>query len=379
MKKKKMMLILVLLLTIGFASVSTTLVMNGVIGISNNKEDFKVIFTSAKLDNVEKKEFIDSETKQILTYETNKLTALEETTILEYDVTNTSRLYDAEVSITCNIVDDTDKPVTSEYVSMEYTPNNMIVEAGKTKTGSITTKLIKVSTEDRNIKVKCELNANATERESLGSEYIPIVSFPEGYELTDTNKNGIADIGEEITIGTESFYVISNTDTELNALAKYNLNVGENKNPNVTEGIQHETVKGWLKSGTKYGNIAFSNNKGWPYRNNDTIDIKQYDGPTNVALYGENGYEKYVQKTISDASIRLITKNELESLGCISSEWSCRAAPDWIYNTSYWTSSAYADYDNCVWYVGSNGDFSSYNLDRDTICGVRPVVTIPLS
>ncbi len=171
MKKKKMILILVLLLTIGFASISTTLVLNGVIGISNKKDDFKVIFTNAKLDGVERQEFIDETTKQTLTYETNKLTKLEETTVLEYEVANTSRLYDASVSITCNIVDDSGNQTTSEYVSMEHTPNNMIVAAGETKRGSIITKLIKVSTEDRNIKVKCTLNANATERTSLGKEY----------------------------------------------------------------------------------------------------------------------------------------------------------------------------------------------------------------
>ena len=167
------MLLLVLALAIGFASVSTTLVLNGVIGISNKKDDFKVIFTNAKLDGVEKKDFIDNTTKQTLTYVTNKLTMINVPTVLEYEVTNTSRLYDAEVSITCNIVDDAEHPTTSEYVSMEYTPNNMTVLAGETKSGSITTKLTKVSTEDKNIKVKCELNANATEGTSLGAEYVP--------------------------------------------------------------------------------------------------------------------------------------------------------------------------------------------------------------
>ncbi len=376
MKNKKAILALVLLLVIGFASVSTTLVLNGVIGISNKKDDFKVIFTNAKLDNVERQEFIDSETKQTLTYETNKLTTLNETTVLEYEVANTSRLYDASVSITYNLVDDADNAITSEYVSMEYTPNNMIVEAGKTKTGSITTKLTKVSTEDSSIKVKCELNANATERDSLGEEYVAPVLFPEGYELTDTNRNGIADIGEEIKVGTESFYVISNNGTKLNALAKYNLNVGSNKNPDVTEGIQHETVRGNTTK-PKYGNVAFSNSKGWAYSYNNTIDIKAYAGPVKDALYGENGYEKYVQKTIPNSSVRLITNSELISLGCSYSSWSCAEAPSWIYNTSYWTQSAYSDNGDCVWRV--SGVFNVDGYFNTVAYGVRPVITIPLS
>ncbi len=374
MKNKKMILILVLLLVIGFASVSTTLVLNGVIGISNKKDDFKVIFTNAKLDSVEKKEFIDSETKQTLTYETNKLTTLNETTVLEYEVTNTSRLYDAEVSITCNLVDDADNATTSEYVSMEYTPNNMIVEAGKTKTGSITTKLIKVSTEDRNIKVKCELKASATERDSLGEEY---VEPTETYELTvDANNNGVADIGDEIQVGTESFYVISNTDSEINALAKYNLNVGENKNPNVTEGIQQETVKGWVQSGTKYGNVAFSNATGWDNSNNTTIDIKSYEGPVKDALYGTNGYENYIQKTIPTASVRLITKAELEELGCSSTDEVCESE-SWVHSTSYWTQFAVSSDSNYIWSVNSSGNFYGTRFDYNAAYGVRPVITIP--
>ncbi len=440
MKNKKVILILVLILTIGFASVSTTLVLNGVIGISNKKDDFKVIFTNAKLDGVEKKEFIDSTTKQTLTYETNKLTTLNETTTLEYEVANTSRLYDASVSITCNIVDDAGNAITSEYVSMEYTPNNMIVEAGKTKTGSITTKLIKGSTEDKSIKVKCTLNASATERDSLGSEYLgpdytitfnsngenlidsnlivhygkeygelptpthnnanaiflgwytptgekvtstSIVNLQEDHELkagwyeitNDANRNGIADIGDEIKVGTESFYVISHTDTELNALAKYNLNVGEGKNPNVTEGIQHSTVRGWLSSGTMYGTVAFSNNGGWPSENNATINIREYDGPVKEALYGTNGYEKYIKETMPPAQVRLITKAELESLGCSASNSTCKGAPSWVYSTTYWTGSAHYYYTDSVWREGSDGDFDFGYFTSG--CGVRPVITIP--
>ncbi len=390
MKSKKTVLALVLLLVIGFASVSTTLVMNGVIGIASKKEDFNVIFTKAKLDSVEKKEFIDSETKQTLTYETNKLTTLNETTVLEYEVTNTSRLYDAEVSITCNLVDDADNATTSEYVSMEYTPNNMVISAGETKSGRITTKLIKGSTEDIGIKVKCELNASATERESLGQEYTPTISFLEGYVLTDTNDNGKADIGEEVQVGTESFYVISNTDTELNALAKYNLKVGNICTSNGTlertissseegYGIQNAQMRGHVAGDKRYGTLAFSNNNGWSYANNATINIKQYDGPVKTSLYGTNGYERYIKNIISNASVRLITKSELESLKCSSSDQSCLGAPSWVYSTSYWTQSAYSAGGVYVWRVTSGGVFNSDGFQDSNGRGVRPVITIPKS
>ena len=390
MKRNKTVLVLVLLLVIGFASVSTTLVLNGVIGISNKKEDFKVIFTNAKLDGVEKKGFIGSTNKQTINYETNKLTTLNETTVLEYEVANTSRLYDASVSVTCNLVDDLGNATTSEFVNMEYTPNNMTVSAGETKSGSITTKLTKVSTEDKSIKVKCELNANATERESLGAEYIPPFVLPAGVTLAvDENSNGSPDIGEEIAIGEEHFYVISNTDTELNALAKYNLNVGNiytsdwnlERTISSTEegyGIQNANARGYVAGDTKYyGTVAFANKKGWPYENNATIDIKQYDGPVKETLYGESGYEKYIQNTIPNSSVRLITKTELETLGCSSIDQSCLLAPSWVYSTSYWTQAAGSS-GSSAWDVCSDGGFRDY-YDDDSSYGVRPVITIPLS
>ena len=383
MKNKKLILILVIMLVIGFASISTTLVINGVIGVSNKKEDFKVIFTNAKLDGIKRKDFIDDSTKQTIDYETNKLVNINEETTLEYEVTNTSRLYDASVTISCTTPE-------NEYVAIEYVPTSMSILAGESKTGSVTVKLIKSSTEDQSISVTCELNANAIERESLGQEYIPIVSFPEGYELIDSNKNGIEDIGEEIQIGTESFYVISNNATELNALAKYNLKVGNIYTSNGTlertissseegYGIQNAQMRGLVAGDKRCGTLAFSNNNGWPYANNATINIKQYDGPVKTFLYGASGYEKYIKNIISKASVRLITKSELESLKCSSSNQSCLGAPSWVYNTSYWTQSAYSSSDRKVWRVTSSGVFNPDGFQDSNGRGVRPVITIPLS
>lgn len=358
MKNKRAILILVLALVIGFASISTTLVLNGVIGISNKKDDFKVIFESAMLDGEERQELIDDTTKQTINYETKTLTAVNETTTLEYVVANTSRLYDAEVVVSCT-------PENNEYISIEYTPKSMTVEAGKTKSGSITTKLIKSSAEEQSISITCELNANATERDTLGSEYIP----PKQYELTvDNNNNGIPDVGDEIQVGTESFYVISHTDTELNALAKYNLNVGSNKNPNITEGIQ--------QSGDNFVVVFSNNNTGWPTVKGVTIDIKSYDGPVKEALYGENGYAKYIQEIIPKVQVRLITMNELIELGCSSNNKTCSGAPNWVFSTLYWSQTAYTGSNSTVWTVGSRGFFDDRPFNEG-FYGVRPVITIP--
>lgn len=172
MKKKNLML-LVLLLVIGFASVSTTLVINGIVGIGANESDFNIIFTSARLNDRNRNDFIEPTEKKTLTFTTDKLINLNETAVLDYEVTNTSRLYDADVDVTCNIVDEEENVIESnDYISIEYEPTNMTVLAGQVGTGKITAKLKKASTEDGSIKVKCTLSANATEKDVLGEEYV---------------------------------------------------------------------------------------------------------------------------------------------------------------------------------------------------------------
>ena len=50
MKKKGSILVAILLLAVGFAAISTTLIINGSAKVSENNEDFSVIFTKATLD-----------------------------------------------------------------------------------------------------------------------------------------------------------------------------------------------------------------------------------------------------------------------------------------------------------------------------------------
>ncbi len=178
MKNKKMLITLIVLLAVGFASVSTTLIINGVIGIASNESDFNIIFTSAKLNNVERKDFIEQTKKQTLTFATDKLTTIDESAVLDYEVTNTSRLYDADVKIECNLVDEEENVIENSYINIQYQPNSMELLAGETKSGSITARLIKASTEDQSVQVKCTLNASALERDTLGEEYIePEVNY----------------------------------------------------------------------------------------------------------------------------------------------------------------------------------------------------------
>ena len=50
MKQKSMIIAAIILMSIGFASVSIVLILNGFAIVSENKDDFSIIFTKANLD-----------------------------------------------------------------------------------------------------------------------------------------------------------------------------------------------------------------------------------------------------------------------------------------------------------------------------------------
>ena len=161
------------MLIVGFAAVTSTLVINGILNIGENKDDFKIIFTSASIDRTKRNDVI-SRDKTVINYETKILSTIDEESVLDYEVTNTSRNYDAEVDIVCNIVDETDNVIEGNniYVDMTYEPNKMTLLSGETKKGKITARLIKAVTEPMDINIKCALTGTAKERDTLGDEYI---------------------------------------------------------------------------------------------------------------------------------------------------------------------------------------------------------------
>lgn len=193
-----------------------------------------------------------------------------------------------------------------------------------------------------------------------------------------------AQIGDEIAIGDEHFYVISNNNGHITALAKYNLLVGNEADNNTGEitpleyptGIQSPDARGYVEGTDKFiGTVVFSNRNGWSYANNDDININNYIGPVRTALYDATyGYEKYLQRTVPTATVRLITLAELEGLGFSSANGTYEGVPVWVYSTSYWSGSAYAGDGRYVWGVLSNGSlgYSAFNIGYGL--GVRPVV-----
>ncbi len=238
----------------------------------------------------------------------------------------------------------------------------------------------------------------------------------------------IDEVGSEVCIKEECFYIIDNDGSIVTMLAKYNLHVGNiatnavsstnynsgdykvsnlaNVNnsayvlplapPNgftatITPlesptGIQNVDAKGMDAEFPYIGVEKFSTNNYWyisqgssmPKLNpnyGSSYPAYVYDSNSLLYNYIEN-YKNYLtgfDVNIFDA--RLIKSEEVENLGCNMS--SCDDAPEWLYSTSYWTGSlSGVMYFYAIRYYGIlYPDESSNSYDY----GVRPVIEIPIS
>ena len=166
MKNKFILIITIILMSIGFAAVSTSLIINSNIKVSENNEDFSVIFTKASLDGEDVYSSVVDDTKKVITFTSKDLMKIGDSSTLTYEVTNNSNNYDAEVKITCV----PSMGTTAKYTSIKNKLENdaTVVKAKETLTGTLTVNLDKQSTEEVSEEYTCKLEFNAVEREELG-------------------------------------------------------------------------------------------------------------------------------------------------------------------------------------------------------------------
>ena len=181
------------------------------------------------------------------------------------------------------------------------------------------------------------------------------------------------DVGDEITCGTESFNVVSSDEENINMLAKYNLNVGDNKVLDGVEGIQDKDALGLKNNLSTYGNIAFSANNYWSNMVDNNFILNEN---SNIYQY-LNYYKNYLsdKAKLNDVEVSLLSKEQAELLGCNLSSSNCLSSPySFLYTTSYWLASS-AD-QNSIYTIDSNGGYTSVSYSNGTDFGVRPLVTI---
>lgn len=181
MSKRKLVIVFVLLLVIGFASISATLIVSGVINFASNVNDFEVFFYDAAIDKLVSPKIISAD-KKSLNYETNFLSLVDDTSTLDYTVMNNSSQYDANISVSCTNPD-------TDLVEISYEPKSLTVKAGKKGMGTISVKLKAIVTEDEKFSLTCNLVSNAIERTSA----VKKVDFNSKYDVVvmgDSVMNG---------------------------------------------------------------------------------------------------------------------------------------------------------------------------------------------
>lgn len=162
LSQKKYVLILIILLTIGFAAVTTTLLIRGNVGIGLKEKDFDVYFSNVYLNDVKHNEFISSDGKTI-TFATEKLIDVGDQAILRYEIMNSSTQYDATIDLKFN-----KEEIENEYISveMEQEYDDDLIKASDKGTGSIIITLKQAALEEKSIDFKVSMDANATSVDS---------------------------------------------------------------------------------------------------------------------------------------------------------------------------------------------------------------------
>ena len=185
MKRKNILILAIVLMSIGFAAVSTTLFLNANTNVASNTNDFDVYFSRVFENGVENKTLILDKTH--ITFTAN-LKEIDEVYELKYEVTNASKNYDVSVSIHV--------PNGNEYlrVTNDFDTSNLL--ARTSREGILTLKVIKGVTEEIQFPIEITITVNAVERTSLGSDTIKngtIYGVKRDIESTSTKWERIED------------------------------------------------------------------------------------------------------------------------------------------------------------------------------------------
>ena len=399
MKKTKGLglLILVLMMVIGFAVVTTNLVINGATTVATNPTNFDVIFSYATTD--EGGSATISQDKKSITFNSKTMSLVGDTSTLNYTVLNQSSDYDANVSVTWNAVDVINNVDYSDYYSVSLvgfnTDDPTTIAAKNYADGRIVITLNEPIIESVSITFTMTLNVNAIERSNKATA-APFYTVTSG---------DIRQIGSEVTIAGEEFYVVNNSidNTHIALLAKYGLNVGPRaiKSNGAVEGIQNSGCYGARNPENQSGEpwncaVKFSDSAYWIASEytlkpeyaalTDSNEHYVYDQNSNLYQYLEN-YASYLSRG-SNANItaRLIKVSELRSLGC--SGKGCDGAPSWLMTSTYWTGSTFSSERN-IGVVSRDGRHYYSNVpgvdlsQRDAYINdisyvVRPVIIIEI-
>lgn len=328
MKKAKIgTIITLLIITVAFASVTTTLVLTGTLSIGTDRSSFEADVAFTDSVTILGGEYSLSQGNKTLEFKTDHLNMLESETVLSFEVRNNSRQYDAKATVECTPVD----PAYEEYVSVDVTPiSSFTLNALETQSGTIKVKLTRSITGDAaEIPFECKITAEAVERDSLQTD-------PSRFVASDKNLA----IGSEVCLEEECFKVIGSDESTVSMLANYNVNKDTYTQTSLASGVV-------------------------------------YSEKVNEVLDNYLAYLKELTRAKTDTSIQatLLTKDSLkDTYGCTSEESGLNCASST--NASWLVT-------NHEYYLLANEDATIFeSVDTNGLVvnsnngGVRPVITI---
>lgn len=189
------------------------------------------------------------------------------------------------------------------------------------------------------------------------------------------------EVGNEICIKGECFYVISSNSDTVTLFSKYLLFVGGTWRNGIgyreygdeATGIQNSELNGYFHSGMAKGIVKFSSSKYW-YDGVNYVSGYKYNSNSNVYQYVEN-YKSYLNNFgLSINEARLISREEYNDLRVNYGN------PDWLYTVNYWTGSVNG---SMIWTINNSPYIMGLHSTPDTNLaegyGVRPVIVVPRS
>ena len=340
----------IIFLTIGFAATNVTLSITGDAYIASDLEDFEVYISSIKLDGVEDITLLKSSTEfELVIAENTEYT-------IDFEVTNASIRFDADISISCN----NELEGTMNDYTFSFNESDPLL-ARSSRSGSFYSDVFEPIITGETISLSCKIEATPIERTEYGEGEVPDAVSPWA-------------VGREITLGPEKFNIISETDTTITMLASYN--IGRDN-----------------RQSTVINNMSFDGS-GWEQVQSPAeVNIQQQT--TNIKSI-INNYVVYLKSEIGDENLTgdLISLQDLKKLGCTIPddyyldidddldnspiEYTCNTSPyaDFLINSqSVWTKSVNSFASQEIWYLGTYGEVSAgYKIGA--LGGIRPTITI---
>lgn len=164
-KVKYFIPLFILFLTIGFATVNQTLSIKGSATNQSNISDFDVYFSGDIVEYTEETQTFQTNTKLVKNDKelvfTTTLLELGDTYVIEYNITNGSKYFDAEFNVSCT--------QSNNYLKITNVLDTSNLTALETRQGILLLEKTQTNAAEENIKhtVTCTITATPVERETV--------------------------------------------------------------------------------------------------------------------------------------------------------------------------------------------------------------------